>query len=500
MEIVIQQILQSIKKYPTSNAFFIDNTYYTYIEFSDCISKIQYAIQKETSINETNVGLITNNDLETYATIIALWLEGKAYVPMNPETPFKRNVKKIKQAKIKTIIDSDENNSYHNYNVIHSKKLLNKNDTLVLNNYSEDNLAYIIFTSGTTGKPKGVPITHHNLNHFIDAMWLLKYDVKDSDKCLQMFELTFDFSVITYLAPLLKGACIYTTSKNKIKYLEVYKLIIEHKLTILPLVPSIIHYLRPFFKQIMAPWVRFSIFCGEALHLDVVNEWYNSTPSSKIINFYGPTEATVFCTYYRYNPEGNNKTHNGIICIGKAMKNTDVIIIDENNKILQKHEKGELCIAGDQLTNGYWENDKLNQNAFFDLNHQNKIKRFYKTGDLCFFDDSFDIMYLGRVDFQAKIQGFRVELSEIEFHTKHILKSTNVIAVVFENKIGNTEIGLAIESEEFDIKKAIDNLKSNVPIYMVPTKIKFLPNFPLNMNGKTDRKKITEIFESHGEK
>lgn len=496
---IVQQILKSIKDNSKKNAFCIEDVFYTYNDLATYISKIQYAIQTQTSSQEINFGLIVNNDLETYATIIALWLEGKAYVPINPEAPLERNINIIEQSKIKTIIDSTENFKNDNYRLINSGNLPIESFEISANNINESNLAYILFTSGTTGSPKGVPITLSNLIHFAKSMNHLGYKIQSSDRCLQMFELTFDFSVVSYLIPLLNGACIYTVSKHKIKYLEIYRLIKDYNLTILPMVPSILNYLRPFFKKIKAPSVRFNIFCGEALDLDIIDEWFTCVSNSNIINFYGPTEATVFCTYYEYKPTKTNKAYNGVMCIGKPMKYNDLIIIDENNKVLGENQKGELCISGKQLTNGYWDNNELNKKSFFHTTHKNELKRFYKTGDECFFDKDFDIMYVSRIDFQAKIQGYRVELSEVEYYSKKILSNLNLAAVIVKNKFKNNEIALAIEGSKIETKNVLKYLKTKLPDYMIPTKIIFFDRLPLNLNGKTDRKKISTLIESNYE-
>jgi acyl-coenzyme A synthetase/AMP-(fatty) acid ligase len=176
------------------------------------------------------------------------------------------------------------------------------------------------------------------------------------------------------------------------------------------------------------------------------------------------------------------------------MDNTYTIIIDENNHILPAGESGQLCLGGVQLTPGYWYNDEKNQEAFFKLMYNNQEERFYKTGDLCLCDEDGDILYLGRMDYQTKIQGFRVELSEIEFHVKSFLVKHNAVAVALIDGIGNTEIGLIIESKSFSTEPLMEFMKSQMPPYMIPRKIVFTDVFPLNTNGKTDRKKLEQLF------
>lgn len=492
---LIFDIQKSIESHYNNNVFCINEVYYTYKDFAQIISNIRNAIQINTSYYEKNIGLITNDDIHTYATIIALWFEGKAYVPISPDFPIDRNMTVIKQAEILTILDSSTTQVLKNINTVKTIGLPNSEINLSPKNISNQDLAYIFFTSGTTGTPKGVPITFDNLSGFIDAFWNLNYTIKSDDKCLQMFELTFDLSVMSYLAPILKGACIYTIPKDKIKYSYIFELMEDHELTFALMVPSILHYLRPYFDEINCPSMKFSLFCGEALPLDVTEEWAKCMPNATIANVYGPTECTIFCTDYTFKPGDSNKAHNGILTIGKDMDDTLTIIVDENNDEVKIDESGELCLSGKQLTPGYWKNKEKNEETFFYKKYNGQNIRFYRTGDLCSKDYEGDIMYLGRIDFQAKIQGYRVELSEIEYHAKKALDKINVTSIAFTNTINNTEIGLVIESKEFETNQLLDYLKTKLPIYMLPTQIKFINTFPLNTNGKTDRKNLGKLFE-----
>ena len=493
---LFKSLQNSLSNYPKNNAFLIDTVLYTYADLAESVSRIRKAIVNNTDEVEKNIGLVANDDLETYAAIIALWFEGKAYVPLNPEMPRNRNENIIKQAFLKTVIDSSDISLFPELIVIDSKKLTTTITNLTPKIVSDQELAYILFTSGTTGQPKGVQITRANLTGFIEALWDIGFEITENDRCLQMAELTFDFSVMPYLAPLIRGACVCTIPKNKIKYNYIYKLMNEDDLSIVFMVPSILQYLRQHFDEINFPKIKFSLFCGEALSSSITEEWSQCIPNAKIFNVYGPTEATVFCTYYGFEGTANNKSHNGILSIGKPMKGTKVIIVDEKNKILTAGHEGQLCLGGVQVTPGYWNNEEKNNEAFFFNNYDNRPERFYKTGDLCKVDDQGDLFYIGRMDFQTQIQGFRVELSEIEFHAKEFLGKVNTIAVAIEDAIGNTEIGLVIESNEFNITPLLEYLKTKMPIYIIPKQIKFTNKIAFNSNGKTDRGKMKLLFKT----
>jgi D-alanine--poly(phosphoribitol) ligase subunit 1 len=492
---LLSDLQHAISTHLDRNAFLIGSNFFTYSDFAIAISKIRKSIQLQTHSSEKHIALVTNDDLETYATIIALWLEGKAYIPISPESPKDRNENIIHQSFVRTIIDSSEKPLFPEFNLIKSKALPESEIDLEPKNVSDQELAYILFTSGTTGQPKGVPITLANLAGFINSFGDIGFKIDEEDKCLQMFELTFDFSVVSYLVPLLKGACLYTIPKNVIKYAYIYQLMDEQKLTVAGLVPSILYFLRPHFDELDFPSMKYSIFCGESLPLDITEEWGRCLPNAEIVNFYGPTEQTVFCTYYPFNKTSRNKEHNGVLSIGKAMTGNATIIVDDNNRSLSPGEQGELCLAGLQLTPGYWNNDKRNKESFFFRNVNGTRVRFYKTGDLCFIDEDGDIMYLGRIDFQTKIQGFRIELTEIEFHVKTFLEKANVVALPLKDISGNTEIGLVIESREFNTSPLSEYMKIKMPSYMIPKKICFADRFPLNTNGKTDRKKLELLFK-----
>lgn len=492
---IIKPVTSAIGDFAGRNAFCIKSDFYTYRQFGQSISKIRDAIKVQ-SFSNRNVGLVINDDLNTYASIFSLWIEGCSYVPLHPNWPIERCQEIINQVEIDLILDSSEKTRYCDVSVINTSLLNYISDNLEYKEiFKEDDIAYILFTSGSTGKPKGVQITRRNIGAFMDSFWKTGITLNEQDRCLQAFDMTFDVSVQSYLAPLCKGACCYTIPYGQIKYLYACGLIEQHKLTFGAMAPSMLRYLKPFFGQFDATSMKQCILTAEACPLDLMEEWYECANNVELYDFYGPTEATIYCTYYKLTRGGKNKTLNGIISIGKPMANVMGLILDEDGNILPRGEKGELCIAGDQVTCGYFKNPEKNHEAFFVKEINGEQIRFYHTGDLCYEDNEGDIMYSGRLDHQAKIQGFRVEMGEIEYHAREFFGGNNIVCLAYENVEGLTEIAMFIEAETGDVDKLKVYLKSKLPIYMIPSKFIFQNVFALNSNGKVDKNVLKALIK-----
>ena len=246
------------------------------------------------------------------------------------------------------------------------------------------------------------------------------------------------------------------------------------------MVPSMLRYLKPFFEEINLPKLKTCILTAEASPLDLVKSWYSCIPNAQLFNFYGPTEATIYCTYYKV-PRSKIKSKYGMISIGKPMKKVNAKIFSSTNKEVKVLKKGELYISTDQLTTGYWKNEKLNKKVFFKM----EDIKYYMTGDLCYRDSSGYIYLLGRKDDQIKIDGYRIELGEIEYNTKKIIGKEAV--VIAKSEEDNIKLILFIESKVEIGERVLEKLKDKLPNYMIPSKVFCLETFPLNSNNKIDK-------------
>lgn len=489
-----QKLFDSLSSNGNNSAFCIKGVFYSYNELSVIVAGVQGQL-RNSGINTGTIGLVTNDDIHTYATILACWLSGISYVPISPKNPIDRNAGVLKSAGSLYVFSSDKTEVDWiglGFGFVNVSEIENESTSLSIIPVPNETFAYILFTSGSTGVPKGVPISYGNIEAFIQSFNALGYNLSAKDHCLQMFELTFDVSVASLLMPLLEGACVYTIPGEVVKYLHIVKLLKAYPITIITIVPSVINLLKPFLNQLRFDSVRLCILTAEATFVDLLKLWAPVVPNAEVWNLYGPTEATIWCTGFKYDP-ANAVNYNGMFAIGGPLKEVDYFIADDDFKEVKTSQKGQLLISGNQITPGYLNDPEKNGIAFIDIAKEGGLRRFYKTGDLCFVDEAGIINYCGRLDNQVQIQGFRVELSEIEVTVRDKFNLNNVV-VCRNNKLGSAELTLVLENSSLDNNVVLEFIKSKLPYYMVPSHIIVLDEFPLNSSGKIDRKKILETL------
>ncbi len=270
-EDILKPVRESIAKYSDRNAFYIDGTYYTYRQFAERVSAIRTVIRAAAK-NEQIWGLSLHDDLNTYASIFALWMEGKAYVPLHPSWPEERIASIKEQVGCSNVLDACDAPFIE----------------MDLDNWaeaSEDDLAYILFTSGSTGVPKGVQLTRRNIASFMDSFWKTGINITPDDRCMQVFDLTFDVSVQSYLVALTRGACVYTVPYGQVKYLYAASLIQEQHITFGAMAPSMLTYLRPYFEEFDASSMKACILTAEACPVDLMEAWYGCAKNTEIYDF-----------------------------------------------------------------------------------------------------------------------------------------------------------------------------------------------------------------------
>jgi acyl-coenzyme A synthetase/AMP-(fatty) acid ligase len=246
------------------------------------------------------------------------------------------------------------------------------------------------------------------------------------------------------------------------------------------------------------PQLWLSLFCGEALPVEVVRQWSLAAPNSVIENIYGPTELTIGCTSYRWdNRTSPAECEQGIVPIGEPFEDMEALIVDEELQEVAMGCEGELLMSGPQLSRGYWCDEGTTRRAFVSVAGRNGI--YYRTGDrVRRSGPDKPLVYLGRLDNQVKILGHRVELGEVEAMVRSLCGVDAVVALAWPNGSNADGIELFLEADKFDAELLTKQLKTKLPYYMVPRRIRTLPKLPLNPNGKYDRKALQMMVGSAG--
>ncbi len=477
-------------------AFVIDDVEYDYKQLAILVKNYYSCLTK--NIRAEVVGIVMRNDLETYAFMTAVMLSETGYVILNPVNPRERNLQIAEAANLSIICSShidDKKMLSPEYEYFMLKEIPEAIDAFVYIEPNPDATAYILFTSGSTGNPKGVKLTKGNLIAFLDSFFKLPISYTENDHVLQMFDLTFDVSVAMLFLSLCQGATIYTTDPTKIKYLDIARILTTYPISIACMVPSVISLLKPYLPEIHLPQVKTFILTAEATTNSLLNLIKPSIPNADIWNLYGPTEATIWCLAYKADKNIENELYNDYISIGQAMPGVKSLIINDGNIITNTLEKGELYIGGKQVAAGYV-NDIEKNNLVFHLMEFNGIsERFYSTGDIVYLNEYGNVMYCGRKDHQVKIQGYRIELNEIEYYAR---KCTDTMAIAIAKEVdGNMQLFLFVENYAGTDESITDYLEQKLPVYMVPKRIYNLKQLPINSSNKIDRKKLEDTIPEH---
>lgn len=356
----------------------------------------------------------------------------------------------------------------------------------------DTDLLYVMFTSGSTGIPKGVAITHRSMIDFID--WVTeKFNITQDDSFGNQAPFYFDMSVLDIYSTIKAGATNYIIPKNlftqPVLLLEFLK---SKEITTISWVPSaliMVAKLKALKNVDLKKTLKRVLFCGEVMPNKQLNIWRMFLPNVLYVNLYGPTEITHSCTYFIVDREFSDDEP---LPIGFPMANTDILLLDDKNEMVSGEEIGELCVRGTSLSMGYYNNPEKTQEVFT----QNPLNPFvpetiYRTGDLAKYNKYGEIIYLGRKDFQIKHMGFRIELGEIELAVSSI-DEISICCCLYDERNQKITLFIDVQLEKSYIQDKISKL---IPRYMLPDSVIILEKFPMNANGKIDRITLGEILQ-----
>ena len=363
-------------------------------------------------------------------------------------------------------------------------------------NVSPDSMAYLLFTSGSTGVPKGVMVPHRGVLHYLDFV-TERFSITCEDRFSQMFDMTFDLSVSDLFAAWERGACVCCPPEKML--INPGRFINEKGITLWFSVPSTAIFMKQLgaLKPRSYPGLRVSLFCGEALPVEVAAAWGAAAPNSIIENLYGPTEVTIACTSYRWDPKRSPaEAARGIVPIGQPFPGLRALVADEELREVAPGREGELLMSGPQLSLGYWDDPAQTQCAFVKPPDRDEI--FYRTGDLVRAPvGPGPLLFLSRMDSQIKILGNRVELGEVEAAVRDVTGAEGVVALGWPRSLGGADgIEVFIQGEGPMPPDTRQRLAARLPAYMVPRRYHFFPELPLNANGKYDRQALIGHLEA----
>jgi amino acid adenylation domain-containing protein len=522
---LLTPLLSSSEEFFNRAAIDIRGQQITYKNLASRAKSIGATVRKVLPSSEIPLTAVFGYRSETaYVAVVGALMGGHGYVPLNPKLPVERTKLMLERSMCRSlivdagsmvqlegllsgisasllIICPDQNDVSDLAKKLPRHKLLGAQDLADADEWSLPNtdgnsIAYLLFTSGSTGQPKGVMVSHANVLHYVDYV-TKRYGIESSDRLSQTFDLTFDLSAHDMFVTWARGACLCVPTQKQM--IKPGAFINEARLTAWFSVPSTATFMRRLgeLKAGSYPHLRLSLFCGEALPVEVVHDWSAAAPNSIIENIYGPTELTIACTAYRWNDQTSPpESEHGIVPIGEPFDDMESLIVDEQLREVEDGINGELVMTGPQLSLGYWQDRKRTEEAFVAIPHKNGI--YYKTGDRVRRRGSGKpLIYLGRLDNQVKILGHRVELGEVEAAVREASGIPAVVAVGWPlSDSGAAGIEVFVEVDQVDAQTLLGQLKSKLPAYMVPSGIRPIKRFPLNPNGKYDRKALTAILGS----
>tara|TARA_Y100001933_G_scaffold95017_2_gene95967 strand:- start:5649 stop:7232 length:1584 start_codon:yes stop_codon:yes gene_type:complete len=520
---LVSGFLRSAERFPDRPALSIKDREWCYAELVDHGAALAATLDGCADDGSRLSGVFGHRSLAAFSGVLGALMRGDGYVPLNPTFPPERTAAMVNRAALTrivaeaaslkhlaavlpllerppTIVVPDADGPPDGFEAGPANRVLWRGDLRAAGDWRQpapdpDALAYLLFTSGSTGQPKGVMVAQRNVTAFVDFM-ADRYGVDEHDRLSQTFDLTFDLSAFDMFLAWERGACVCCPTQGEKLFPNKY--VDSQRLTIWFSVPSTAILMKKM-KMLTPdryPGLRYSLFCGEALPLEVTEAFQQAAPNSIVENLYGPTELTIACTLYRYDSTtAEADAELGVVPIGEPYPGMTALIVDDELRPVADGESGELIMTGPQLTLGYWQDPDKTAAAFVVPPGQDRT--FYRTGDrVKRARADGPLLYLGRVDNQIKVQGYRVELGEIEALMRELGGTDVAIAVGYPRSSAGAEgiVGF-IGDSEIAPEALRAALGDRLPAYMQPSRILPVDTFPLNANGKVDRKALLDSLE-----
>lgn len=500
----ILQRIDDICQSASANIFYDDqgktNTYQDLKLYSDSLAAW---IDQAGSTAKSPILIFGGQEFQMLAAFVASVKSGHPYIPVDAASSVERLDSIFATAAPELVIEVEDLPS--GFSLPENTKVLKKTDLesvfhqktaySLTHPVKGDDIFYIIFTSGTTGSPKGVQISHNNLLSFADWVTGPFFDLPKRPVTLAQPPFSFDLSVMDWVTTLLMGGTLKAVSKELSEnFKALFELLPKLSLQVFVSTPSFadLCLVDPEFKADIFPELKRFLFCGEELTKKTYQKLQARFPEAKIFNTYGPTEATVAVTGVQITPAIEKEYSR--LPIGRAKNDTKIFIVDENGDQVDKGKSGEIVISGPSVSKGYLNNPGKTKQAFFD----DQIYKAYHTGDLGRFDDKDQLLYEGRKDFQIKLHGYRIELEEVNqgLNQSHYVKQAIAVPRYdADHKVAQLQAWVVAKENDFskpiELTKAIKKeLTEYMMPYMIPTRFIYKDKLPISLNGKVDIKAV----------
>lgn len=483
---------------PDGVALRINSTSYSYGELGLRAQGIADWIWKQSPQGPQRVAILGARTYEAYAGLLGACWSGAAYIPLNPKLPATSLRHLLDAVRPDAVLVDAAGEAIFNqlpdtagFTVASIRNLEAATRVHEPSPANSEGVAYILFTSGSTGVPKGVAIAFRGVSCFLAAM-AERYPLMPGDRVAQPCELSFDISVSNIFTAWNSGAAVYVVPAAQAMAPRDY--LRAEAINAWFSTPSVAVFLEQMrmLRPGIFPDLRYTMFGGDGLPATTAARWAEAAPNGSLENIYGPTEITVACTGVRYSGPETVTPGRGIVAIGTPFTGTELRIVDAAGSEVERGQPGELLIGGPQVGLGYWNDPSLTEARFPVIDGQ----RWYRSGDVVYRDANSLYHFLTRVDNQVKVRGYRVELGEIEAHLREVCSSNAVVAVPWPVRLGSASGIVAFVSgttcSSIEIQQG---MRTRLPAQSVPSQVRIVDHLPVGLTGKIDRKALTATLD-----